>query len=165
MYDLYHADQNDQWRYTLGTSGTRPLITIGLNPSTATQEKSDPTVARVQKVAALNGYDGFVMLNLYPVRATDWSALPTRADAQAYARNLDEMEKLIAQYETPTLWAAWGETVVQRSYFLRARDELHARVAKYSPQWRMFGEPTASGHPRHPSRLNYDWKFQPYTLD
>ena len=165
MYDLYHSDHNDQWRYTLGTSGKRPLITIGLNPSTATQEKNDPTVARVQKVAEMHGFDSFVMLNLYPVRNKDWSKLPTKTDADAYARNLDEMEKLIAQYDLPTLWAAWGEPVVQRSYFLRARDELHARVAKHSPKWVMFGKPTASGHPRHPSRLNYDWKFQAYELE
>ena len=165
MYDLYHPDQNDQWRYTLGTYGKRPLITIGLNPSTATQERSDPTVARVQKVAEQHGFDSFVMLNLYPVRATDWSELPTKVDSDAYARNLDEMEKLIAHYSLPTLWAAWGETVTQRSYFMRARDDLHARVAKLSPQWVMFGEPTASGHPRHPSRLSYDWKFHPYVLE
>ncbi len=165
MYDIYHPDQDDQWRYTLGTYGDRPLITIGLNPSTATQERSDPTVARVQKVAQLNGYDSFVMLNLYPVRATDWSELPAKVDANAYTRNLDEIEKLIAHYESPTLWAAWGETVVQRPYFLRARDELHARVAKLTPQWVMFGEPTVSGHPRHPSRLSYGWQFKPYVLD
>ena len=51
MYDIYNSDQNDQWRYTLGRSGARPLLVIGLNPSTATQEKLDPTVTRVEKVA------------------------------------------------------------------------------------------------------------------
>ena len=39
MYEIYHSEHDDQWRYTLGTIGKRPLITIGLNPSTATQEK------------------------------------------------------------------------------------------------------------------------------
>ena len=165
MHPIYDSDHNDQWRYTLGTSGERPLIAIGLNPSTATQEKADPTVARVQRVAELHGYDSFVMLNLYPVRAADWSELPLKVDAEAYALNLDAMEALIAQYKNPTLWAAWGGVVVQRPYFSSARDELYARVAKLSPQWVHFGELTASGHPRHPSRLNYDWKFQPYTLD
>ena len=87
MYDIYHSDQNDQWRYTLGRSGARPLLVIGLNPSTATQEKLDPTVTRVEKVAQQCGFDGFVMLNLYPVRATDPKDLTPKVDAVAYERN------------------------------------------------------------------------------
>ena len=164
MYDIYHSDQNDQWRYTLGRSGARPLLVIGLNPSTATQEKLDPTVTRVEKVAQQCGFDGFVMLNLYPVRATKHQDLPSKADPVAYERNLETIEKVVAQYANPTLWAAWGETVVDRTYFLRARDTLHERLAQYQPQWRRFGELTATGHPRHPSRLNYAWTLEPYEL-
>ena len=164
MYDIYHSDQNDQWRYTLGRSGARPLLVIGLNPSTATQEKLDPTVTRVEKVAQQCGFDGFVMLNLYPVRATKPQDLPSKADPVAYERNLETIEKVVAQYANPTLWAAWGETVVDRTYFLRARDTLHERLAPYRPQWRRFGDLTATGHPRHPSRLNYAWTLEPYEL-
>ena len=164
MYDIYHSNQNDQWRYTLGRSGARPLLVIGLNPSTATQEKLDPTVTRVEKVAHQCGFDGFVMLNLYPVRATKPQDLPPKADPVAYERNLEAIEKIVAQYTKPTLWAAWGETVVDRTFFLRARDTLHERLAQYKPQWRRFGELTATGHPRHPSRLNYAWTLEPYEL-
>ena len=104
------------------------------------------------------------MLNLYPVRATKPQDLPSKADPVAYERNLETIEKVVAQYANPTLWAAWGETVVDRTYFLRARDTLHERLAQYQPQWRRFGELTATGHPRHPSRLNYAWTLEPYEL-
>lgn len=60
--------REDAWRFTLGKSGQRKLLTIGLNPPAATRVKSDPTVARVEKVAQQNGFDGFVMLYLYPIR-------------------------------------------------------------------------------------------------
>jgi hypothetical protein len=60
--------------YTLGKSGRRPLLTSGLNPSTATQERLDPTATRVEKVAKLAGFDGFVMLKavaeLHPAMGT-----------------------------------------------------------------------------------------------
>ena len=164
MHDIYHPDKNDQWRYTLGQSGKRPLITIGLNPSTATQTKPDATVTRVKKVAQQCGFDGFIMLNLYPVRATQFQDLPPTADVEAYEKNLDEIEKVVSQYATPTLWAAWGESIESRPFFLSARDSLHERLAKYQPQWRRFGELTASGHPRHPSRLSYSWKLEPFEL-
>jgi len=162
MYDIYHCDRDDQWRYTLGRSGANPLLIIGLNPSTATQEKLDPTVTRVEKVAQQSGFDGFVMLNLYPVRCTDPDDLSSNADAEAYERNLEEIEKVVAQYPTPTIWAAWGTTVEQRPYLTRARDELFQRLEKYAPQWRRFGEPTAKGHPRHPLYLDYSWTLEPY---
>lgn len=162
MYDIYHCDRDDQWRYTLGTTGKRPLLVIGLNPSTATQEKLDPTVTRVQKVAQQCGFDSFVMLNLYPVRATKPQDLPPKADPVAYERNLDEIEKAVAQHATPTIWAAWGESVVNRPYLIRARDELFQRLAKYTPQWRRFGDLTANGHPRHPVYLNYSWTLEAY---
>ena len=164
MYDIYHCDQNDQWRYTLGRSGARPLLVIGLNPSTATQEKLDPTVTRVEKVAQQCGFDGFVMLNLYPERATDPKDLPPKADSVAYERNLEAIEKTVAQYPTPTIWAAWGTSVVNRPYLLRARDALHERLAQYQPQWRRFGDLTVNGHPRHPLYLDYSWTLEPYEL-
>ena len=164
MYDIYHSDQNDQWRYTLGRSGARPLLVIGLNPSTATQEKLDPTVTRVEKVAQQCEFDGFVMLNLYPVRATDPKDLPPRAGPVAYERNLEAIEKTVAQYPMPTIWAAWGTSVVNRPYLLRARDALHERLAQYQPQWRRFGDLTVNGHPRHPLYLDYSWTLEPYEL-
>ena len=97
MYEIYHSEHDDQWRYTLGTIGKRPLITIGLNPSTATQEKLDNTVTKVEKVAQQCGFDSFIMLNLYPVRATDPKGLPPKADPVAYERNLEAIEKTVAQ--------------------------------------------------------------------
>lgn len=165
MYDIYHSDQNDQWRYTLGRSGERPLLVIGLNPSTATQEKADPTVARVQKVAALHGYDGFVMLNLYPVRATDYRKLPIAVNKVAFELNLQVIEDLVGQTPEPSIWATWGQPVVHHAYFLRARDQLFERLTKYGPQWLKLGELTATGHPRHASRLDYSWKLSRFAFD
>ena len=164
MYDIYHSDRDDHWRFSLGRSGRRPLIIIGLNPSTATKEHSDPTVARVQKVAERNGFDGFIMLNLYPVRATDWNELPQLADPEAFKRNQDEIERLVSQYERPTLWAAWGQTVTQRSFFMESRDALYENLSKHQPQWHRFGTLTKGGHPRHPVYLSYEWKLEPFEL-
>lgn len=162
MFDIYHSDRNDAWRYTLGKAGRRPLLTVGLNPSTATQEKADPTVARVQKVAELHRFDGFIMLNLYPVRATDYRTLPAKVNAEAFERNLQVIEELVGQHERPTIWAAWGQPVVHHGYFLKARDQLFERLERHRPEWVRFGELTSTGHPRHASRLDYGWRFAPY---
>lgn len=165
MFDIYHSDQEDRWRYTLGKAGRRPLLTVGLNPSTATQERADPTVARVQKVAELHGFDGFTMLNLCAVRATDYRTLPAKVNRVAFDRNLAAIEEAVAAQVEPVIWAAWGAPVVHHVYFLRARDELYRRLARFEPRWLRFGELTATGHPRHASRLDYGWTFAPYDFE
>lgn len=164
MYDIYRNDRKDEWRYTLGKAGRTPLLAIGLNPSTATQEKADTTVAKVERVALNNGYDGFVMLNLYPIRATDYRNLPAEVNPTAFAKNLDVIEEVVSAQQNPVIWAAWGSSVEYHRYFIDARDQLVDRLAKYKAKWLRFGDLTTDGHPRHPSRLAYDWKFAPYAV-
>lgn len=162
MYDIYSNARGDAWRFTLGRSGKNPLLAVGLNPSTATQEKADTTVAKVERVAERAGYDGFVMLNLYPVRATDYRTLPAKVNREAFEANLQKIEEVVAGLSAPTVWAAWGASVTHFDYFLRARDELVRRLAPHGVKWLQLGEVTAGGHPRHPSRLSYAWTLQPY---
>jgi len=164
MYDIYSNAQDDLWRFTLGKSGSRQLLTVGLNPSTATKDKSDTTVTKVAGVARRNGFDGFVMLNLYPVRSTDCQALPFDVDAEAFAENLSCIEAVVAADPTPMVWAAWGENIWGRSYFSATALELFARLQKYGTTWQHFGTLTKSGHPRHPSRLNYAWSFSEFDI-
>jgi hypothetical protein len=162
MYDIYTNAKCDAWRFTLGKKGTNPLLVIGLNPSTATREKSDTTVAKVEQVAATNNYNGFVMLNLYPVRATDFRKLPSTVNRAAFNANLDQIEEVVARTKNPTIWAAWGENVTYHQYFADARDELVNRLAVFNVQWMRFGSLTKYSHPRHPSRLSYAWEFEPF---
>jgi hypothetical protein len=162
MYDIYSNARADAWRFTLGRSGAKPLLVVGLNPSTATQERADTTVAKVEQVAARSGYDGFVMLNLYPVRATAYRTLPCNPDSEAFETNLQKMVEVVSSQAAPAVWAAWGASVTHFDYFLRARDELIRRLSPHNVSWLRLGELTNGGHPRHPSRLNYSWTLQPY---
>lgn len=162
MYDIYANARNDLWRFSLGKSGSRKLFTIGLNPSTATKEKSDTTVAKVEGAARRNGFDGFVMLNLYPVRATNYNALPVNVDAEAFSENLNHIEALVASEPNPVIWAAWGESIHARDYFVAATKELLRRLQRHGTSWQHFGSLTNSGHPRHPSRLQYAWSFSKF---
>lgn len=164
MYDIYENTENDQWRFSLGQSGSNPLLVIGLNPSTATQEKSDTTVAKAQHVAESSGFDGFVMLNLYPVRATDYQELPPTANQQAYRQNMEAIESIVATQRKAAIWAAWGESIKARSYFAGAIRELSVRLATYNPTYLHFGPLTQEGHPRHPSRLDYSWSLAPFEM-
>jgi len=164
VYDIYSNNAQNTHRYTLGKSGTQKLYVIGLNPSIATNEKSDTTISKVNKVVELNGYDGFVMLNLYPVRSTDYRALPEKVDADAFTENMKVIEELVQKEKNAAIWAAWGEGITNKGYFADACRELFERIAKYDVRWMQYGELTKTEHPRHPSRLHYDWMFQPFNV-
>ena len=67
---LYRPTTFLPYRYVLGRRGTNPLICIGINPSTADPTRLDPTLQSVDRIAKNNGFDGFMMMNVYPQRAT-----------------------------------------------------------------------------------------------
>ncbi|MDO4315895.1 MAG: DUF1643 domain-containing protein, partial [Oscillospiraceae bacterium] len=67
---LYVPNTYSEYRYILGTRGERPLICVGINPSTAAPDALDPTLQSAQRIALANGYDSFLMFNVYAQRAT-----------------------------------------------------------------------------------------------
>ena len=159
MYDIYRSTTDDACRFALGRSGRRSLVVIGLNPSTATRDKSDPTAAKVERVARAHGYDGFVLVNLCPVRAADCRTLPATVDAKLLAANLRAITEVVRVVDDVTLWAAWGAPIVTRPFLLGAAIAIAERVQRLKPDWQHFGPLTVGGHPRHPSRLSYGWSF------
>ena len=68
---IYVPDTYEEYRYLLGTVGTKPLVCIGINPSTAHPDHLDNTLKSVERIAHANGYDSFIMVNVYAQRATD----------------------------------------------------------------------------------------------
>ena len=67
---LYIPDHYSEYRYILGTRGKHPLICIGINPSTAAPDRLDNTLKSAERIALGNGYDSFIMFNVYAQRAT-----------------------------------------------------------------------------------------------
>ena len=56
---LYNSDPlANAWRTILGHDGVKPVIVIGLNPSYATDIKSDRTISRIKEYACWHGFDG-----------------------------------------------------------------------------------------------------------
>jgi hypothetical protein len=174
MYDLYLANQRDTCRFILGRSGSRPLLVVGLNPSTANRDKSDITATKVERVAQAEDYRGFVMTNLYPLRTTLPDNLPRRSDRHLLRRNVDLIIEQARQQEAPHFWAAWGADINKRGYLVSACKRLADEVANINGSWWCFGPVsdksstgnvlTKAGHPRHPSRLSYAWALQRFDM-
>ena len=65
---LYAPNFYSEYRYILGTRGNNPLICIGINPSTAEPDNLDNTLKSVERIALGNGFDSFIMFNVYAQR-------------------------------------------------------------------------------------------------
>ena len=64
------------------------------------------------------------MLKLYPIRSTDFNALPEEANAEAFPDNLAKIEAVIASESKPVVWAACGENIFALKFFVEASKEL-----------------------------------------
>ena len=163
-YDLYVINADNSARFLLGKSGKNPLFVVGANPSTANESRPDMTIAKVEHFAQRRGYDGFIMLNLYPLRATHPQNLPLVLDQRLIRRNLRTIKAQLATASQPIIWAAWGNVIEVRPYLSDCLHRLAANTAPHHPQWIQCGPATAHSHPRHPARLGYKNRFRSFDL-
>ena len=155
---IYSNSLDNKYRYALGTKGENTLYCFGVNPSTATPEKYDPTVTRVNRVANRLGFDSFVMLNLYPQRATNPSDLDKEVNKEQHKLNLYAVDLI---KDGSYIWAAWGDLINVRPYLKDCLTQIQYIVQffKKNVHWVKMGELTKNGNPRHPLYL----KYQPFS--
>lgn len=149
---------DDKERYLLGQPGRNNLLIFGVNPSTASAGDTnlDPTIRKVRKIAEQEGFDGWLMVNLYPLRATDPKALPEESDKKLIKNNLMVIESVDKNFYIGKVWAAWGNIIETRFYL---GDTLYDIQELIDAEWYYKGVLTKSGNPRHPLYIKYDAEF------
>jgi len=152
---IYINNNDNSCRYALGTEGIKPLIVIGINPSTADDKNPDRTINRVKGFAEGNGYDSFIMLNLYPQRTPFPSDLHSTMELSIHNQNLKTISDILAKNSNATILAAWSEKIVVRKYLKECLKAIFETTKKFNVNWINLGELTKSGHPRHPLYASY----------
>ncbi len=122
----YHPKQigDNITRYALIQEGQKTIFVIGLNPSTANESSPDPTMQFTMRIAEYNGYDGFIMLNLYPLRATKPKDLPKDCDIELHKQNLYEIENLLKSRANVDVWLAFGNGIRKRKYLSSCFEDI-----------------------------------------
>ena len=161
---LYIPDHYSEYRYILGTKGTRPLICIGINPSTAIPDRLDNTLKSAERIALHNGYDSFIMFNVYAQRATDPDDMEKELNPILHRENLKAFSWLLSQLTaTPDLWAAWGAVIEKRPYLPGCVLDMAAIGRQFGARWFTAGPRSKKGHPHHPLYLKKDSSLDPFT--
>ena len=162
---LYAPNFYSEYRYILGTRGQKPLICIGINPSTAQPDDLDNTLKSVQRIALGNGYDSFLMFNVYAQRATDPDAMEKVCNPLLHRENMEAFRYVLSLSDSPAIWAAWGAVIEKRGYLKDCLRDMLDIGRKYGAQWYCAGAMTKKGHPHHPLYLRKDEKLRPFDVE
>ena len=162
---LYAPNFYSEYRYILGTRGKNPLICIGINPSTAEPDNLDNTLKSVQRIAHGNGFDSFIMFNVYAQRATDPDAMERQCNLALHRENLKAFRYVLSISEKPTVWAAWGSIIEKRGYLSDCVRDMVAVGQEYGANWCCAGTISKKGHPHHPLYLRKDEKIKPFDIE
>ena len=164
---LYVPSFYTEYRYILGTRGKNPLICIGINPSTAQPGDLDNTLKSVERIAKNNGYDSFIMFNVYAQRATDPNAMDTAFNEPLHRENMAAFRYVLGLYgegRRPAVWAAWGTIIEKRPYLKTALLDMIAEGEAAGAEWLTFGKRSKKGHPHHPLYLRADSRPEPFDV-
>ena len=158
---LYVPDFYTEYRYILGTRGQNPLICIGVNPSTAAPDDLDNTLKSVSRIAEGNGFDSWIMFNVYAQRATRPEDMDRELNPELHRANMAAFEHIlqnVAKGLRPAVWAAWGTISQERPYLPSCVRDMVALGRRYNVRWLCAGKRSANGHPHHPLYLRKDEK-------
>ena len=161
---LYAPNFYSEYRYILGTRGKNPLICIGINPSTAEPDNLDNTLKSVERIALGNGFDSFIMFNVYAQRATSPDDMEKTYNPLLHKENLEAFRYVLSISERPAIWAAWGAIIEKRKYLPECVRDMVAAGQEYGATWHCAGAITKKGHPHHPLYLRKDEKLKPFDI-
>ena len=162
---LYVPDFYAENRYILGTQGSNPLICIGINPSTAEPDKPDRTIKAVSGIAERNGFDSWIMLNIYAQRATKPEDMDKELNAFLHQENLKAFRYVLSSINaTPSILAAWGGTINLRPYLKGCLKDIVSVSKEYNVQWLHVGDLLKAGHPHHPLYLHKNSRLYEFDI-
>ncbi len=164
---LYVPNVYSEYRYILGTRGVNPLICVGINPSTAEPDNLDNTLKSVERIALANGYDSFIMFNVYAQRATNPDDMDNELDERLHRENMAAFRYILSLYgegNRPAVWAAWGTIIEKRGYLVDCVRDMIRAGREVDAEWLCAGKISKKGHPHHPLYLRKDEKTVPFDI-
>lgn len=142
-------------RFVLGKSGSTELLAICLNPSSANEDKLDPTSRNIQTIAANNGCDGWWLVNLYPKRTSNPKNLPKKINEDLAKQNVDFIKQLLSNdsYSISKVLCCWGNHIEDHQYLKDQAQKIINLVKESGHQSLCIGF-TESGNPFHPAPMS-----------
>lgn len=162
---IYAPNFYSEYRYILGTRGENPLICIGINPSTAEPDHLDNTLKSVERIAHGNGFDSFIMFNVYAQRATKPDDMERQCNLALHGENMEAFRYVLSMSRKPAVWAAWGAIIEKRRYLPDCVRDMVRIGQEYGASWHCAGAISKKGHPHHPLYLRKDELLKSFDVE
>ena len=160
---IYDTNEDNSARFTLGeysNESKKTLLCFGVNPSTACPTALDNTVRKVKTLCANNGYANWIMLNIYPQRATQPKDLHLQRNDNLHKGNLAYITKVLKQFRNADILWAYGNLVDIRPYLKACLQDVIAEIKANDFQGKFQCiKVTKVGHPVHPLYQRNDSVF------
>ena len=127
------------------------VVTIGINPSTATNGKSDTTITKLCRFVDMYGFHRLAMLNIFESSTPNQSgiSMATETDFNKHIKLLEEAAVIII---------AWG---VDNNSYRFQKEKVLSIISRY--QEKIYSiQKYGHGESLHPSRLHYDYILGKY---
>lgn len=161
---IYQNSPDNRYRYVLGTKGSNPLIVMSINPSVGSPTQTSSTLGTVRHIAADYGYDSWIILSLYPERATHLNELTEMANPAQIAKNNEVIEEVLSKWPDHKIWAAWGTHYNDRYFFSSCLADIVKIADKYHDTWMHYGPLDSGGTPRYCLYLDKGEGWYPFDV-
>ena len=145
-------EKDSKKRFLLGQKGTNEFLAIALNPSTANEDKLDPTSRNIKTLALNNNCDGWYLVNLYPGRSSKPEFLPKNPDIMILEENIKFIKNLLMSkdYNITKVLLCWGNEVDSFSYLKESSKNIIG-ILEENKLPCYFMKLTGKKNPYHPS--------------
>ena len=110
----------------------------------------------MERVAHFNGYDSFIMFNVYAQRATRPDDMERERNEILHRENMAAFVYALSLSDAPAVWAAWGTVIEQRDYLPDCVRDMISLGEAHNARWFTAGARSKKGHPHHPLYLKKD---------
>ena len=125
----------------------------------------DPTLKSVERIAHANGYDSFLMFNVYAQRATRPDDMEKAMNPLLHGENRKAFRYLLSLSPAPAVWAAWGNIIEKRDYLKDCMRDFLEDGKNVGAKWYTAGPLLKSGHPHHPLYLRKDTQLFDFDIE
>lgn len=164
---LYEKNADNSARFVLGqvlNPSGKTLLCFGINPSTASPENLDNTIRKVISIGNYNGYENWIMLNIYPQRATNPDDMHLECDESLTKANLLHIRKIAEIYPDCDVLLAYGNLISKRKYLRACLDEILTLLSEEQGKKIKVIKLTKANNPVHPLYQSKNSILRDYVL-
>ena len=164
---IYENNEDNSARFVLGqvfNPTGKTLLCFGINPSTACPENLDNTIRKIISIGNYNGYENWIMLNIYPQRATNPNDMHLERDEALSKENLVHIKRIAEKYPHCDVLLAFGNLISKRKYLRLCLDEILTLLSEEQGKKIKVIKLTKANNPVHPLYQYNNSVLQDYAL-